>query len=153
MAIEIERKFLVIGDKLPVLHDATLIQQAYIPTTNNTTVRIRLAGQQALLTIKTRAVNLTRREYEFSIPVVDRKFHSNDKTGTVEDIPPALIGYGDVVGLESVVVPITIGRKDIGQIVIWAVVVADHLGEFAFITGPVDGRYFVTPFEGGQILV
>lgn len=73
MAIEIERKFLVIRHKLPALQNGTLIQQAYIPTTNNTTVRIRLAGEQALLTIKTRAINLTRLEYEYSIPVADAR--------------------------------------------------------------------------------
>ncbi|MBT8147861.1 MAG: CYTH domain-containing protein [Gammaproteobacteria bacterium] len=73
MAIEIERKFLVIRHKLPALHNPTPIQQAYIPTTNNTTVRIRLAGQRALLTIKSRAVNLTRSEYEFPIPFEDAR--------------------------------------------------------------------------------
>ena len=73
MAFEIERKFLVQHDKLPALHDATLIQQAYIPTSNSTTVRIRLAETRALLTIKTQAVNLTRREYEYAIPVVDAR--------------------------------------------------------------------------------
>ena len=73
MAIEIERKFLVVSDKLPALQNATLIQQAYIPTANGTTVRVRLAGDQASLAIKTQAGNLTRREYEFAIPVLDAR--------------------------------------------------------------------------------
>jgi len=73
VAIEIERKFLVKSGKLPALHNAILIQQAYIPTANGTTVRVRLAGDKALLGIKSQAVNLTRREYEFLIPVADAK--------------------------------------------------------------------------------
>lgn len=73
MAIEIERKFLVARDKLPSLIDGTLIRQAYIPTANGTTVRIRLAGELALLGIKTAAVNFTRQEYEYPIPVSDAR--------------------------------------------------------------------------------
>ena len=78
MAIEIERKYLVQRDRLPTLNDGTLIQQAYIPTTNGTTVRVRLAGQRALLTLKTPTVNLTRREYEFPIPVADAREMLNE---------------------------------------------------------------------------
>jgi len=73
MAIEIERKFLVDRNKLPALKDAILIQQAYIPTGNGTTVRVRLAGDKALIGIKTKAVSLTRREYEYVIPVADAR--------------------------------------------------------------------------------
>jgi adenylate cyclase len=73
MALEIERKFLVNRDRLPALTDPTLIRQAYIPTANGITVRVRLAGEQAMLAVKTKAVGLTRHEYEFPIPVADAR--------------------------------------------------------------------------------
>ncbi|MCB1671039.1 MAG: CYTH domain-containing protein [Gammaproteobacteria bacterium] len=71
MAMEIERKFLVRAERLPVLENGIYIEQAYIPTTNGTTVRIRLAGELAFLTIKTKASGFSRREYEYQIPVAD----------------------------------------------------------------------------------
>ena len=71
MAIEIERKFLVHHDRLPALSSGQRIQQAYIPTTNGTTVRVRLAGDTAYLGLKTRTENFSRNEYEFPIPVSD----------------------------------------------------------------------------------
>lgn len=73
MALEIERKFLVDSARLPALQDATLIQQAYIPTTNGTTVRVRLAGDSAWLGIKTPAVECSRHEYEYRIPITDAR--------------------------------------------------------------------------------
>jgi CYTH domain-containing protein len=73
MALEIERKFLVKRDRLPALTDPTLIRQAYIPTANGTTVRVRLAGEQGMLAVKTKAVGLTRHEYEFPIPAADAR--------------------------------------------------------------------------------
>ncbi len=73
MALEIERKFLVKRDLLPTLIDPIPIQQAYIPTSNGTTVRVRLAGNVAMLTIKTRTISISRNEYEFPIPVTDAR--------------------------------------------------------------------------------
>ena len=73
MAIEIERKFLVKVDKLPRLENGLRITQAYIPTANGTTVRVRLAGEKAFLGVKTLASGFSRHEYEFPIPPEDAR--------------------------------------------------------------------------------
>lgn len=71
MALEIERKFLVHKDRLPGLVGGCRMLQAYIPTSNGTTVRVRLEGDQAFLCVKTRATNFTRREFQYCVPVGD----------------------------------------------------------------------------------
>ncbi|MFM1895286.1 MAG: hypothetical protein RLZZ385_360 [Pseudomonadota bacterium] len=73
MAIEIERKFLVQQDRLPPLTDGVDIVQGYIPTSNATSVRIRIAGEQGFLTIKQRTTGITRKEHEFAIPLQDAR--------------------------------------------------------------------------------
>ncbi len=71
MAIEIERKFLVHPDRLPALPGGTRICQAYIPTLNDTTVRIRLRDKEAFITLKGPTVGISRAEFEYSIPFSD----------------------------------------------------------------------------------
>lgn len=73
MAIEIERKFLVHRDRLPPLCAGTRICQAYIPTTNRTTVRIRLSGDTAFITLKGPSVGVRRSEFEYPIPSLDAR--------------------------------------------------------------------------------
>lgn len=64
--IEIERKFLVTS--VPELHNGTAIRQGYI-TKKGATVRIRISGSEAWLTIKGRAVGLSKPEFEYPIPM------------------------------------------------------------------------------------
>ena len=45
--------------------------QGYIPTQDETTVRLRIVGDQGYLTIKSKAVGNTRAEFEYPIPVED----------------------------------------------------------------------------------
>lgn len=71
MAVEIERKYLVIQDKLPPLHDGELIFQSYVPTTNSSTVRVRLCGAAAFLTLKGPTHGISRAEFEYPIPPAD----------------------------------------------------------------------------------
>lgn len=71
MAIEIERKFLVYPDLLPVLPAGERIIQGYIPTIDRTTVRVRLSGQQAWLTLKGKTTGISRTEFEYPIPAAD----------------------------------------------------------------------------------
>ncbi|MET0051834.1 MAG: CYTH domain-containing protein [Candidatus Thiodiazotropha sp.] len=70
MAIEIERKFLVINDnwKNSVISQAT-IKQGYLATTEQASVRVRVDGEQANLNIKGTTVGISRREYEYPIPM------------------------------------------------------------------------------------
>jgi adenylate cyclase len=72
MATEIERKFLVNGDSW---RDAVLsqerIMQGYLANNQNATVRVRVKGAHAFLTIKGAAQGISRSEYEYPIPVED----------------------------------------------------------------------------------
>ena len=70
MGIEIERKFLVIGDawRTPT---GVAIGQGYLNRDKNRTVRVRVAGSQAFLTIKGPSRGATRQEFEYPIPVED----------------------------------------------------------------------------------
>lgn len=71
MAKETERKFLVTGEFRHLAIEKTEILQYYITSDINKTIRIRITGNNALLTFKGRApVNtITRDEWEFNIPV------------------------------------------------------------------------------------
>ena len=76
MAIEIERKFLVISDAWRRREDGSELdgvpyRQGYIPSEGMTTVRIRLQGDEAKLTIKGKNQGLSRAEFEYDIPISD----------------------------------------------------------------------------------
>ena len=71
MAFEIERKFLVKGDAWRGLAEPLRIRQGYVPTKDGTTVRVRVVGGKAFITLKDRAVGLVRHEFEYPIPVGD----------------------------------------------------------------------------------
>ncbi|WP_035987773.1 CYTH domain-containing protein [Leptolyngbya sp. KIOST-1] len=71
MGVEIERKFLVVGDGWRGLAQGEVMRQGYIPTQDARTVRVRRAGDRAYLTLKGPAVGLVRPEFEYPIPVED----------------------------------------------------------------------------------
>lgn len=73
MAQEIEHKFLVTSDRFKQLGTPTPYCQGYIPTRNGMTVRVRIAGTQGYVTFKDRAVNLTRHEFEYPVPLADAR--------------------------------------------------------------------------------
>ena len=68
MAFEIERKFLVNGDAWRGLAEPVRIRQGYVATKDGTTVRVRVVGNEAFLTLKDHAVGLVRHEFEYPIP-------------------------------------------------------------------------------------
>ncbi len=70
MATEIERKFLVNGDAWKT-GDFIRIRQGYLNRDKERTVRVRIAGDEAYLTIKGITVGATRAEYEYRVPVAD----------------------------------------------------------------------------------
>ena len=73
MAKEIERKFLV-NSKLWNREGAIVpMQQAYIAYNNGNVVRVRIAGQNAFLTIKGNLQGITRDEFEYQVPVEDAR--------------------------------------------------------------------------------
>ena len=55
VAFEIERKFLVKGDAWRGLAEPLRIRQGCVPTKDGTTVRVRIVGDKAFLTLKNRA--------------------------------------------------------------------------------------------------
>ena len=70
MSVEIERKFLVRGDDWRTDQGIRFIQ-GYLNRDMERTVRVRIAGAQAFLTIKGINTGATRAEYEYEIPVFD----------------------------------------------------------------------------------
>ncbi len=71
MPLEIERKFLVKADSWRGLAPGILYRQGYLVAGMGKTVRVRIAGDRAFLTIKGGTVGLVRSEYEYAIPVAD----------------------------------------------------------------------------------
>lgn len=72
MGVEIERKFLVRGDDWRQ-GEGRYLCQAYLNRDPARTVRVRIDGEQAFLTIKGRSVGATRSEFEYAIPVAEAR--------------------------------------------------------------------------------
>lgn len=70
MAIEIERKFLVTGKDWRTASPSRIVQ-GYLNRDRARTVRVRIAGAAAWLTIKGQNVGATRAEFEYAIPLAD----------------------------------------------------------------------------------
>jgi adenylate cyclase len=70
MPLEIERKYLVIGNQWKQ-GKPFRICQGYLNREKERTVRVRLEGDKATLTVKGPNRGATRSEYEYSIPVAD----------------------------------------------------------------------------------
>jgi adenylate cyclase len=73
MGKEIERKYLVknqIWDKI-IKPDFVLMHQGYIMDAGGTTIRVRIADEKGLLTIKSNQNGLSRDEFEYEIPLAD----------------------------------------------------------------------------------
>lgn len=67
MALEIERRFLVRKDIRSLCQDGIRITQGYLPPDGRNTVRVRLAGGTATLTIKTLKTGPSREELEYPL--------------------------------------------------------------------------------------
>jgi len=72
MGVEIERKFLVVGDSWRgQVIEQTHIVQGYLASTDTLTLRVRIRGERAYLTLKGTSTNISRSEFEYEIPVAD----------------------------------------------------------------------------------
>lgn len=71
MGVEIERKFLVRGEAWKSLGQPLLLRQGYLSSDPERVVRVRIAGDQAMMTVKGRSVGATRGEWEYPIPLQD----------------------------------------------------------------------------------
>ena len=72
MAIEIERKFLVVGEAWRTA-PAVYFCQGYLNRSKERTVRVRVAGELGYLTIKGATIGASRAEFEYEIPLEDAK--------------------------------------------------------------------------------
>ena len=73
MPVEIERKFLVLGKDWKDGAASRVYKQGYLSQDTARNVRVRLAGEQAFLTIKGIAQGISRQEFEYPIPPEDAK--------------------------------------------------------------------------------
>lgn len=70
MGREIERKFLVTGEGWKSA-DGEMYRQGYLSTAKERTVRVRIEGERAVITVKGITEGVSRREYEYEVPVED----------------------------------------------------------------------------------
>ena len=73
MGKEIERKFLVTGDDWRS-GECSSYRQGYLSIDKLRTVRVRVSGETARLTVKGITENATRAEFEYPIPATDATF-------------------------------------------------------------------------------
>ncbi|MEI2454656.1 CYTH domain-containing protein [Lysobacter firmicutimachus] len=85
MGIEIERKFLVVGDGWrAAAHKVVPMAQGYLNDLDamepgagrsamKASVRVRIAGDEAYLNLKSRELGHTRQEFDYPIPVADAR--------------------------------------------------------------------------------
>lgn len=71
MAKEIERKFLVKDEPFKLFSTGVLYRQGYLNRDKERTVRVRVAGDQAYITIKGVTNGMERLEFEYMIPMKD----------------------------------------------------------------------------------
>lgn len=73
MPLEIERKFLVVGEFRDQAYDSSRIRQGYIASGKGRTVRVRIRDEKGYLTIKgpSGLKGLARYEFEMEIPLKD----------------------------------------------------------------------------------
>lgn len=110
MATEIERKFLVKPGAWTPAGDGCRMAQGYLSTDPDRTVRVRLAGGRAFMTVKGRTRGISRTEVEFSIdpahaavlmdlchrPVIEKTRHREDHGGMTWEID---VFHGENEGL------------------------------------------------------
>jgi adenylate cyclase len=71
MPQEIEHKYLVRLDVWKPPDSGVPYRQGYLSSAKERVVRVRIAGEQAFLTIKGPAHGITRLEFEYAIPIAD----------------------------------------------------------------------------------
>jgi len=73
MAVEIERKFRITGIDFLTSFEGERLTQGYLSHDPRATVRLRLQGAQAWLTVKGETRGATRSEFEYPIPAADAR--------------------------------------------------------------------------------
>ena len=71
MTVEIERRFLLADDSWrEAAGEPLVLQQGYLSVEKERTIRVRIIGSQAWLTLKGYISDMTRSEFEYEIPLV-----------------------------------------------------------------------------------
>ncbi|BDC98331.1 CYTH domain-containing protein [Persicobacter psychrovividus] len=78
MGKEIERKFLVDTDAYKSLAEGVYYHQGYLCAEAERTVRVRIAGDTAFMTVKGPTVGASRPEFEYEIPFEEAEEILND---------------------------------------------------------------------------
>lgn len=73
MAVEIERKFLVIANSYRNNARGLFCKQGYLSAEPNCTVRVRILGDKGFITIKGATKGFSRSEFEYEVPQDDAK--------------------------------------------------------------------------------
>lgn len=72
MGIEIEKKFLLTNSSWEKsVSNSYTIQQGYLSSVAERTVRVRIIDDNAFITIKSKSINISRQEFEYEIPLED----------------------------------------------------------------------------------
>jgi len=72
MGVEVERKFLVVGDGWRAAASERIrMRQGYLTREGPSSVRIRLTGDEARLNLKSAEVGTTRLEFDWAVPRAD----------------------------------------------------------------------------------
>lgn len=70
MTVEIERRFLLADDSWrKAAGEPLVLQQGYLSVEKERTIRVRIIGSQAWLTLKGYISDMTRSEFEYAIPL------------------------------------------------------------------------------------
>lgn len=95
MAKEIERTFLVTDESFKDMAVRQVhIIQGYLNRDPERTVRVRIAGKKAYLTVKGKTVGFEREEFEYEIPLEDGERMIALCSGRVLDKTRYLVPYG-----------------------------------------------------------
>ena len=74
MGLEIERKFLVVNDQWrDAVVSKSRLQQGYLATQANASIRVRISDDRAWLNVKGTTVGVSRHEFEYEIPLQDAR--------------------------------------------------------------------------------
>lgn len=74
MAVEIERKFLLSSERWRATVTRSVeIVQGYIAESDTASVRVRVADQNGSLNLKGLTLGITRKEYEYDLPVAEAR--------------------------------------------------------------------------------
>lgn len=73
MGVEIERKFLIDHEKWDQLHkpEGVHYRQGYMLSNGQETIRVRVSDSQGFLNLKSKISSMTRKEYEYEIPLAE----------------------------------------------------------------------------------